>query len=109
MAKRSFGQFVRNRYPTGLQALIDAQGGRCAYCHRDFAPPHLGRSRVATVEHVYPRHAGHGNVNNVVAACRGCNSAKNGRMPTGCERIALDVVNAKRPPFSVGSASASKG
>lgn len=89
----------------GLTQLVLLQGGKCAYCGQPFAP--LKRSsmkmRAATLDHVWPRRMGHSKANNVLAVHRICNEAKGDRMPTGCELVMLEAINAIRPAGCAGS------
>lgn len=73
------------RPTTLVRQLYDAQKGRCFHCYGmmvwgDAAMNYrdLGWSR----EHVYPRSAFPGKVNNIVLAHPPCNNAKGARMPT---------------------------
>jgi hypothetical protein len=85
-------------------ALIRVQDFRCAYCGKAFLLNGYRFSpRTPTVEHVWPRRDGHSRVGNTVAVHRRCNQAKAGRMPTGCELISLEIVNAKRSPGCIGN------
>lgn len=100
---KPMGQFS-GCYSVGLEALIRIQGGLCAYCFKPFG--RRGKHRgwdSATREHVWPRAKGHGNLGNVVAACRRCNEDKGDDLPTGCEILALEWVNARREPGMAGA------
>lgn len=99
---RETGSFS-GTYQRGLELLIRIQDGRCAYCYCRFQKrgKHRGWT-AATQEHVWPKRAGHERHNNIVAACRQCNEEKGDAMPTGCEILALEWVNAKRHPGCVG-------
>lgn len=89
--------------PKGLIALIRVQDFRCAYCRKAFLLNGYRFSpRSPTIEHVRPRSHGHSRVANAVVVHRRCNEAKGGRPPTGCELLALEIVNAKRVVGCVG-------
>ena len=62
---------VRRRAPLNRLAIFARDGGRCQYCH---AP-------AESIDHVVPRSRGGQHVwENVVAACRGCNTRKRDRL-----------------------------
>lgn len=48
-----------------------------------------------STDHVYPKSSNVGLQPNTVAAHIRCNSLKGNRMPTGCELIWLEAVNAR--------------
>ena len=57
----------RGHVPLSRRAVLNRDGGRCAYCDR----------RADTIDHVTPRsRGGHHVWENVVAACAGCNHRK---------------------------------
>lgn len=70
--------------------LRELQGGLCALCAKALSPNQM------TVDHVWPRAVHRNRQRNHVAAHYACNHAKGGRLPTGCELIWLDAVNARR-------------
>jgi len=62
---------VRRRAPLNRRAIFARDGGRCQYC---FAP-------AESIDHVVPRSRGGEHVwENVVAACRPCNTRKRDRL-----------------------------
>lgn len=69
---KSRPEYGRARVPRSVVAqLLEAQGGRCAYCERPLEP------REATADHVIPRKdGGSDDILNLVAACARCNSQK---------------------------------
>jgi 5-methylcytosine-specific restriction endonuclease McrA len=61
----------RTTVPLSRKAVIARDGGHCAYCE----------GHASTVDHVVPRSRGGEHVwENVVAACRACNTRKRDRM-----------------------------
>lgn len=57
---------------------------------------HEARDDAVTLEHIWPQHAkAHGNGKHLlkVLACRGCNNAKGGRMPTDDELRRAYAIN----------------
>lgn len=79
---------------TGRRATLwRASGGKCGICGRKI------KSLLAvTTDHVVPRARGGKNSGNRVPAHKGCNARKADRLPTGCERLWLAVVNARLAP-----------
>lgn len=89
--------------PHGVMELIRIQNFRCAYCSKAFLLNGYRYSpRSPSLDHVRPRKDGHTRVGNVVVVHRRCNEAKGGRLPTGCELLILEAVNAKRTPGCCG-------
>lgn len=71
--------------------LAEIQGHRCYMCLVPFPSKY-----AVTVDHVTPRWVGGRNgYGNIAAACFGCNNRKHERMPTGCELIWLEFINAE--------------
>jgi len=63
----------RNRVPLSRRAVFVRDGHRCQYCDR----------AAENIDHVVPRSRGGAHVwENVVAACRSCNSRKEDRLPS---------------------------
>ena len=74
------------------QMIITAQKNACAYCRRPFTskmPP--------TKDHIIPliRRGSH-TAKNIVAACRSCNSRKNGRSLFSYRKRANSLVKARK-------------
>lgn len=62
---------VRRRAPLNRRAIFARDGGRCQYCH----------GPAESIDHVVPRSRGGQHVwENVVAACRPCNTRKRDRL-----------------------------
>lgn len=77
--------------------LWKMQDLRCAGCG-ERAYPHLGarNPRRLTIDEAVPRaKGGLRELGNQLAMHQSCNRAKADRMPTGCERIWLEMVNAR--------------
>jgi 5-methylcytosine-specific restriction endonuclease McrA len=77
--------------------LWKLQDLKCASCG-ERAFPHLGRKhpRALTIDEVIPRaKGGKREYGNQVVMHQSCNLRKGDRMPTGCERIWLEMVNAR--------------
>lgn len=63
----------RNRVPLSRRAVFARDGHRCQYCNR----------AAENIDHVVPRSRGGAHTwENVVAACRSCNSRKEDRLPS---------------------------
>ncbi|MBM3660780.1 MAG: HNH endonuclease [Actinobacteria bacterium] len=63
----------RSRVPLSRRAVFARDGHRCQYCNR----------AAENIDHVVPRSRGGAHVwENVVAACRACNSRKEDRLPS---------------------------
>jgi CRISPR/Cas system Type II protein with McrA/HNH and RuvC-like nuclease domain len=68
--------------PSHLPKLIQKQGGKCFYCGVGMWVGSVGKKKhlaplLATVDHVVPASRGGTNmIDNLVAACRACNSYK---------------------------------
>jgi 5-methylcytosine-specific restriction endonuclease McrA len=83
---------------TLIERIIEYQLGRCLLCgtgldaDQDF-PAY--DDRRPSLDHVLPRSRGGAHVGNRLAAHRKCNSDKSNRLPTGCELVWLEVVNAR--------------
>lgn len=80
-----------------LLRLFVLQGGQCYLCDE----PMRSRGPVqdptdATRDHVTPRHRRGRNVDNLLAAHRGCNEDKGSRSPYPCELLYLAAINARR-------------
>ena len=74
------------RIPLNRRAVFARDGSRCQYC----AKP------AENLDHVVPRSRGGGHTwENVVAACRRCNTRKGDRTP---EEAGLDLVRAPQVP-----------
>ena len=76
------------------EALSKVQGHLCASC----GMPMYGKRPPmrASVDHVVPKGKGGSNdIGNLVAMHVDCNNKKADRMPTGCERLWLEVIRAK--------------
>lgn len=84
------------RAGTFLYFLVEAQSGLCACCGQEMDPHHEDDGYWPSEDHLIPRAAGGGNHDlNKVAMHRRCNSGKNHRLPTGCEKIFHHIVLAK--------------
>ena len=77
-----------------LQRIAKVQGGACSLCGRPLSFDKDGPQQP-TVEHVTPRSRGGRNHKNRLVAHRGCNLRKGAGLPTGCELILLQAVNAR--------------
>lgn len=76
---------VRRRAPLNRRAIFARDGGRCQYC----AGP------AESIDHVVPRSRGGAHVwENVVAACRACNTRKRDRL------LAEAPMALRRPPVA---------
>lgn len=76
---------VRRRAPLNRRAVFARDGGRCQYC---FGP-------AESIDHVVPRSRGGAHVwENVVAACRACNTRKRDRL------LAETPMALRRPPVA---------
>lgn len=83
-------RFVRvpygRRVPLNRRAVFIRDGHRCQYCGR----------QAENLDHVVPRAQGGAHTwDNVVAACRRCNTRKGGRTP---DEAGLRLVRPPRPP-----------
>jgi hypothetical protein len=69
-----------------VMALVEAQGGVCAYCPAKFTTDDIEVDAPAvwpTFDHVIPKSKGGRNsIKNGLAACSPCNGGKGNRMPT---------------------------
>lgn len=74
-------------------ALVEAQGGRCAYCGVRFTMDDIDVDEEAvwaTFDHVVPRsRKGSNSIRNGLAACSPCNVRKGNHLPTKRERAML--------------------
>ena len=78
---------VRRRAPLNRRAVFARDGGRCQYCS---AP-------AESIDHVVPRSRGGQHVwENVVAACRACNTRKRDRMLSETPMALRDHPSAPR-------------
>lgn len=85
------------RMPNGMAQVREAMGDDCcSLCGKamDFECTATDPRRP-TFEHVIPRSKGGQNVRNRLIAHKDCNGRKQSNMPTGCELIRLQVVNAR--------------
>lgn len=64
--------------------------GLCLLCHK----PIVDEEHV-TLDHVVPKAEGGKEAGNFLPAHTKCNNRKGNRMPTGCELIWLEVINAR--------------
>lgn len=80
-------------------ALAEAQGGVCAYCPAVFTPDDAELDAPGiwpTFDHVIPKSKNGANgINNGLAACGPCNTAKGDRMPTKRELKKLAEIAPK--------------
>jgi hypothetical protein len=84
---------------SGRLAILvwEAQGKVCPLCDRPLIwartleHPDYGWS----IEHVWPRRYGYGQVGNMLISHVSCNNRKGSRDPTGCELLILEAVNAR--------------
>ena len=76
-----------------VQALVIAQGGKCAYCPMHFTDDDIdveGPATWPTFDHVVPKSRGGSNsIKNGLAACIPCNGKKGSRKPTKAELAIL--------------------
>ena len=73
------------------ESVFDRDGHVCQYCGRRFAEPDL------SIDHVIPRERGGRNTwENLVTACKACNSRKANRLPHEANMTLLR--RPKRPP-----------
>ena len=78
----------RNRVPLSRRAVFARDGHRCQYCNR----------AAENIDHVVPRSRGGAHTwENVVAACRSCNSRKEDRLPA---EAGFHLRRAPRAPHS---------
>lgn len=78
----------RNRVPLSRRAVFARDGHRCQYCNR----------AAENIDHVVPRSRGGAHSwENVVAACRACNSRKEDRLPA---EAGFHLRRAPRAPHS---------
>jgi 5-methylcytosine-specific restriction endonuclease McrA len=70
--------------------MLEAQGGFCGICGSKL-------HKSPSFDHVVPRCRGGTNAGNRIVAHAPCNFRKGDRMPTGCELIMLEAVNARLP------------
>jgi len=80
-----------------LKRMVIEQAGRCASCGQPLTLENSDRGECPTVDHVVPRARGGANRGNRVAMHGRCNNLKSDRMPNGCERLMLIVVNTRIP------------
>lgn len=68
---------AENTLTLTLQELVKLQNGKCYYCHQKFT-----KNIKPSLDHIVPIKLGGGNTNdNVVAACKSCNSSKGAKTP----------------------------
>lgn len=68
-----FGHSPKSWSTSGYQAVFERDGRACRYC---------GSEEALSIDHVVPRcQGGLDNSDNLVVACRSCNSRKGGRTP----------------------------
>jgi 5-methylcytosine-specific restriction endonuclease McrA len=80
----------RRRVPLNRRAVFARDGHRCQYC----------RANAENLDHVLPRSRGGDHTwENVVAACRRCNTRKGDRTP---EEAGLELVAPPRAPRELG-------
>ena len=88
-----------------VQALVIAQGGRCAYCPREFTDDDIdvdGPATWPTFDHVVPKsRGGSNNIKNGLAACIPCNGKKGNRKPTKAELAILARITPIALPIYV--------
>jgi 5-methylcytosine-specific restriction endonuclease McrA len=78
----------RSRVPLSRRAVFARDGHRCQYCNR----------AAENIDHVVPRSRGGSHTwENVVAACRACNSRKEDRLPA---EVGFLLKRAPRAPHS---------
>lgn len=70
-------------------SLRSVQSNRCSICGEVFG------LAATSLDHVLPRSRGGGNKGNLLLAHDACNKRKRNRLPTGCQLILLDYVNAE--------------
>ena len=74
-----------NRDPKLRSQVKERDGGHCYYCGREVSWSDRRGSGGATYDHVDP--SGGNTLENVVVACKGCNSAKKNRTPEESESV----------------------
>lgn len=88
-----------------VQALVIAQGGKCAYCPREFTDDDIdvdGPATWPTFDHVVPKSRGGSNsIKNGLAACIPCNGQKGNRKPTKAELAMLARITPIALPIYV--------
>ncbi len=88
-----------------VQALVIAQGGKCAYCPREFTDDDIdvdGPATWPTFDHVVPKSRGGSNsIKNGLAACIPCNGKKGSRKPTKAELALLAKITPIALPIYV--------
>lgn len=88
-----------------VQALVIAQGGKCAYCPRVFTDNDIevdGPATWPTFDHVVPKsRRGSNSIKNGLAACIPCNGKKGNRKPTKAELALLAKITPIALPIYV--------
>lgn len=83
IARRNTNIYHREGVIMNHEPLFYRDRGKCAYCG-DHTPIYQNGDRWGTIDHVWPRSLGGKDIwENVVWACKSCNSAKDNKEPKG--------------------------